>query len=108
MNADRRPARARMIRTVSASAAALLLAACANNPAWPPWLQLGGAPQVAVDSCVAAAARSWKVPAKDIVHDAGVSQREGVYAVSVSLGAKGHHARCSVDQNGNVLGLAQR
>ena len=85
----------------------MLLTACASS-AWPPWLGLGGAPQVAIDNCVAAVAKSWKVPVQDIVHDAGTAGRDGIYAVSVSLGPNGRHARCSVDQNGNLLELTQR
>jgi hypothetical protein len=58
--------------------------------------------------CVAAAARRFQVPADQIqVDNSGVTVSGDVYEVQLRHTATGRRAKCTVDQNGIVLGVIE-
>jgi hypothetical protein len=86
--------------------AAWLIGACACVAACSSYsVRVGGAPEVAVRNCVAAAPRELKVPQAAIVVDSGTTPRDGLYAINLKVGPQGRSAVCTVDENGAVLSV---
>ncbi|MBS0426780.1 MAG: hypothetical protein JSR41_05780 [Proteobacteria bacterium] len=81
----------------------LALAAC-NSTA----LRVGGAPDVSVRNCVAAAAREFKVAPAALAVMSSSTPRDGVYAINLAVGPQKRSAVCTADENGTVLGLVYK
>jgi hypothetical protein len=89
----------RFARTLMALAAAASLVACGTA------LRVGGAPQKSVDNCVTAAAREFKVPASAVAVAGSSSPRDLLYSVDLRVGPQGRSAVCTVNENGEVMGV---
>ncbi|BEP36536.1 hypothetical protein GmRootV59_35080 [Variovorax sp. V59] len=90
----------RWVLMVSAAA----VAAGCNSTA----IRVGGAPEASIRNCVAAAAREFRVPASSVLADKGTTPRDGVYTVSLKIGAQGRPALCTTDENSAVLGVVYK
>ncbi|MDQ7973845.1 MAG: hypothetical protein REJ24_14850 [Rhodocyclaceae bacterium] len=86
-----------------AALSALALSACSSTA-----VRVGGAPDVSVKNCVAAAAREFKVPPAAVAVMSSTTPRDGVYAVNLAVGPQKRSAVCTADENGAVLGLVYK
>ena len=90
-----------VIRSLIPLAAAVLASACTTMT---PGSQ---APVQGQSDCVKAAARYYKVPAETIeVVSSQVGMAATLYEVTLRHGPSGRQAKCTVDQNGTVTGVA--
>lgn len=86
-----------------AALAALVLAACSSTA-----VRVGGAPDISVKNCVAAAVREFKVPTAGVAVMSSSTPRDGVYAINLAVGPQKRSAVCTADENGAVLGLVYK
>jgi len=82
-----------------------LASGCANSNYKAPAPIIGGfmSPQVARTGCIDAVARDRKVPREDVkpLYDAQTMQ-EGIYLMTLSIGAGQPNINCTVNENGVV------
>lgn len=86
-----------------AALAALAVSACSSTA-----VRVGGAPDISVKNCVAAAAREFKVPPAAVAVMSSTTPRDGVYAINLAVGPQKRSAVCTADENGAVLGLVYK
>jgi hypothetical protein len=87
----------------AAGIAALALSACSSTA-----VRVGGAPDISVRNCMAAAVREFKVPPTGVVVMSSSTPRDGVYAINLAVGPQKRSAVCTADENGAVLGLVNK
>lgn len=90
-------------RVACLTVATLALAACQSTA-----IRVGGAPEVSLKNCMAAAPRELRVPASSISMDGGSTPRDGVYVINLKVGPQGRSAVCTTDENGAVLGVVYK
>lgn len=101
MTPDRIPARS--VRAGLCLGVVLALAACGSTA-----VRVGGAPDISVKNCVAAAVREFRVPVGTVAVMSSSTPRDGVYAINLAVGAQQRSAVCTADENGAVLGLVYK
>ncbi|MDM0075549.1 hypothetical protein QTH90_14195 [Variovorax sp. J2P1-59] len=89
-------------RSTVALALCAIASGCANYQ--PPAVFAGfSSPQVSRNSCVDAVAREFKVPRESVKPTSDAStMRDGIYVVTLSLGAGQPAINCTVNENGVV------
>ena len=91
-----------MVHSLTAAALCLLLGACAIST---PGSQ---APDQGQKDCVSAAARRFKQPPETfVVEGSGVTTAAEMYEVRLRNTSTGRQAKCTVDQNGAVMGVIE-
>ena len=80
-----------------------LASGCANYTAPAPVIGSFMSPQVSRTGCIDAVARDRKVPKEDVkpLYDAQTMQ-EGIYVMTLSIGAGQPNINCTVNENGVV------
>jgi hypothetical protein len=80
-----------------------LASGCANYQAPAPVIGSFMSPQVSRTGCIDAVARDRKVPKEDVkpLYDAQTMQ-EGIYVMTLSIGAGQPNIKCTVNENGVV------
>ena len=97
------PILSRGVRAGACLGLVLALAACSSTA-----VRVGGAPEISVRNCVAAATREFKVGSEAVAVMSSSTPRDGVYAINLAVGPQKRSAVCTADENGAVLGLVYK